>query len=86
MWNYIHGDDQIHTNSTKNWLLIPDFRQAQTPPDFTTVSLEFLATRVATLEPHFSLFPNRTNGALVELSVTVIGYYFRSKLLFTRSK
>jgi hypothetical protein len=38
----------------------------------------FHATRVATVRTTFQFVPYRTNGALVQSSVTDIGYYIRS--------
>jgi hypothetical protein len=51
----------------------------QTLPDSTLganiVSFAFLVTTGATVRTQFQIFPHRMNGALVQTSVTDIGFY-----------
>jgi hypothetical protein len=65
---------------TQTERLTPDSRRTQTPPKSTTGaigSFPFLATTVATIKMYFQSFPYHTNGALVQSSMTDIGYYIR---------
>jgi hypothetical protein len=75
--------DSCQTHQHKTDRLIPDTRQKHTQPDSTigaiTAAFEFFATTVATARTLFKFFPHRTNGALVQLSLTDIGYYIRSR-------
>jgi hypothetical protein len=79
--------DSCQTHQHKTDRLTPDSRQTHTPPDpiagVTIVSFAFLVTRVATVRTWFEFFPHRTNGALVQSSVTDIGYYIMSRLVLT---
>jgi hypothetical protein len=75
--------DSCQTQRHKTDRLTPDSHQTQTPPDLTTgataASFSFLATRIATVRNSFQIFPYRTNGALVQSSVTDIGRKIRSR-------
>jgi hypothetical protein len=75
--------DSCQTRQHKTDRLTPDSRQTQTPPDptigSTIASFAFLPTRVATVGTSFQFFPHRTNGALVQSSVTNTGLYIGSR-------
>jgi hypothetical protein len=76
--------DPCQTHQHKTDHTTPDSCQTQTPPDptigTTIASFAFLATRLATVRTYFQFFPHRTNGTLIQSSVTCC--YIRSRLLF----
>jgi hypothetical protein len=55
--------------------LAADSHQTQTPPDPTIASFAFLATKSPPSELNFNFFSHRTNGALVQSSMTNIVCY-----------
>jgi hypothetical protein len=80
MWqNFTATEVRFQPNAPTAWLQTPDSRHKQTPPDptinATTALSAFPATRVASVRNYVKFFSHRTNGALVESSVTDIGYY-----------
>jgi hypothetical protein len=74
--------DSCQTHQHKTDRLTPDSRQTQTPPDPTTGAtqphLHLLLPESPQSELDSNFFLHRTNGALVQPSVTDIGYYIRN--------
>jgi hypothetical protein len=68
----------FQTQPHKNESMTPDSHQTYTWPDptidSTIVSFALFATRVSTVRTSFQFFPHHTNGAVVQSSVTDIGY------------